>query len=1338
MLQSSFDKSTVFEKRFEKINTVVFDTPLNAVREVAQHIATLIKSKQAENKPCVLGLATGATPIKLYQELVRLHKEEGLSFKNVVSFNLDEYYPMAPESTKSYVYFMKQHLFNHIDIPAENYHIPDGNLSKDEIIAYCDSYEAKIEKLGGIDLQILGIGGNGHIGFNESGALQNSKTRLVALDNITRVNASGEFGGIDNTPKTAITLGVKKIMEAKEVVLLAWSDRKARIVAQSVEGGLTARVPASYLQEHNNVSFVLDESAAANLTRFDQPWLVEKIQWNEMLIKKAVIKLALKLEKTVLALTDDDYLQNGMSDLLLSEGTAYDVNIRVFNHLQNTITGWPAGKAGEDNPKHPERAFPEQKRVIVFSPHPDDDIISMGGTFQRLQDQGHDVHVAYQTSGNIAVADAEALRFAHFVVDYNKHFGIENKAALEIFNKSTDFLKTKESGGVDTPELRAIKGLMRRGEARATAQFVGLKDDHIHHMDLPFYETGTIEKKPLGEADIQQTMDLISQVKPHQIYVAGDLADPHGTHKVCLDAVFEACKRLKKQNPEMMKDCWVWMYRGAWHEWALEEIEMAVPMSPQQVLKKRYGIFKHQSQKDGVVFQGSDAREFWQRAEDRNAKTADFYKKLGEFKLRKPFKRPDGTVWKPKEKGKQAGSWWYDIPSFATRMSAKERTGYPTQKPVALLERILKASSNEGDFILDPFCGCATTAIASEKLGRRWVGIDVSRKAYDKLQERVIIELDGKIDFGIDCKKLAKNIDVGMIHWAKSPKTTKLTKVTDKFYDGINLDKGGNLNNLENTVKDMFGYDEDNYTSEEFTKYIPFNAYASVEYKLNEKHSFSTVIHHQSALKTTSFSLGYNLHLENFGVGINQSYYGISKDFNLGASIYYGTKDNLQVYLVAENLVDIGRIDNISKLNFAIGLNIVQKNNKRINRDAIFDVETNLPSVDAVDSVSSVGVVGSVSSVDVVDSISSVDAVDKVSSADAVDKVSSADVVDKVSSADAVDKVSSVDAVDKVSSVDAVDKVSSVDAVDKVSSVDAVDKIILRFDGNATAHAKANSVNNVTITLKSAILQNGSDLSAVPSKTKNDIKISFNIFYAIRSASRGIGKEGAFVENHNGAAAEAYVIANDGTGNFSKQVVVQDATENPTDAMVLSLDTKDKEAPFEIGDRNICTVALPPKILITEVADPSNKTYARFVELQNLNPEEIVLNGWKLAKYTNGSIRKTSVDLSSVRMSSNGFAVIANRDFQELFNRAPTLMNTTISGNGDDVYALLDEDGNIHDIYGVIGEDGTGKVWDYLDGIAIRKTTVSEPKAVFDPTEWTILKKPPGVTVNIRYTPFSR
>ena len=627
MIKSSIDTATSFEKRFENINTVVFETSFSASKAVANEIAELIRLKQTQNQLCILGLATGSSPKGLYAELVRLHREENLSFKNVIAFNLDEYYPMEPDSVNSYVRFMKAQLFDHVDILPEHYHIPDGTLEKDEIAEYCKLYEENIESYGGLDLQILGIGGNGHIGFNESGSLQNSKTRLVALDHVTRVAASGDFSGLSNTPRTAITLGVKKIMEAKRVILMAWGEGKSAIIKKSVEGEISNKVPATFLQDHNNATFVLDQGSASVLTRISTPWLVEKVVWTDKLVRKAVIGLAQDLKKPILMLTDADYIENGMSDLLADSGPAYDINIYIFNKLQNTITGWPGGKPNSDNSKRPERAEPSKKRVLIFSPHPDDDIISMGGTFKRLQEQGHDVHIAYQTSGNIAVADDEALRFASFVCDYNDKFGIDNAAAQIIYNKVIDFLKNKKSSEIDIPEVRYIKGLIRKGEARATSHFIGLDDAHIHFMELPFYETGKIEKHPIGEADITLTMDLITSIQPHQIYAAGDLADPHGTHKVCLDAIFESIKRLKTQP--FMDNCWVWLYRGAWQEWAIDEIEMAVPMGPDQVLEKRHGIFKHQSQKDGVVFQGTDSREFWQRAEDRNKETAQNYHDLG-------------------------------------------------------------------------------------------------------------------------------------------------------------------------------------------------------------------------------------------------------------------------------------------------------------------------------------------------------------------------------------------------------------------------------------------------------------------------------------------------------------------------------------------------------------------------------------------------------------------------------------------------------------------------------------------------------------------------------------
>lgn len=625
---------------YEKIPTRIFADPKEASRSVAQEIADLIRQKQKEGKNCVLGLATGSSPKTVYAELVRMHREEGLSFKNVISFNLDEYYPMEADAIQSYWRFMREQLFDLVDIPKENYFIPLGTIPQQSISEFCNSYEAKIDALGGLDFQLLGIGGNGHIGFNEPGSLANSRTRLMMLDHSTRAAATGDFGGeLTKVPKKAITMGVSKILQAKRVVLLAWGERKAEVIAQAVEGRVTEHLPASYLQTHNNCLFVVDTAASTDLKRIKTPWLVEDVTWDKQMIKKAVCSVALELGKPILKLTNKDYNDNGLSELLAGYGQAYDINIDVFNHLQHSITGWPGGKPNADDTNRPERAQPEKKRVIIFSPHPDDDIISMGGTFQRLVDQGHEVHVAYQTSGNIAVTDDEALRFIDFVVDYNKHFGINNQEAESIFEQAKQFIKNKKGSDIDSAAVRHVKGIIRRGEAKATCRFVGIPMEQVHFLSMPFYETGKVQKAPLGPEDISIVRQLIEEVQPHQIYAAGDLADPHGTHKVCLDAIFAAVGEIKESD--FMKECWVWLYRGAWAEWEIHEIEMAVPMSPDQVMQKRLGIFKHQSQKDGVVFQGSDAREFWQRAEDRNRGTAELYNKLGlaEYQAMEAFVR---------------------------------------------------------------------------------------------------------------------------------------------------------------------------------------------------------------------------------------------------------------------------------------------------------------------------------------------------------------------------------------------------------------------------------------------------------------------------------------------------------------------------------------------------------------------------------------------------------------------------------------------------------------------------------------------------------------------------
>jgi glucosamine-6-phosphate deaminase len=612
---------------YEKIPTNIFDTAGEASAMVAEQIARLIWAKQAKGENAVLGLATGSTPKRVYAELVRMHKEEGLSFKNVIAFNLDEYYSIAADSLQSYRTFMDTFLFSQVDIKKENCFIPYGETPAEMVKMHCEFYEKEIEKNGGIDFQLLGIGRNGHIGFNEPGSHLNSVTRLMTLDHTTRSDAAYEFGEIANVPRKAITMGVGTIMKAKKIVLLAWGENKAAILKQAIEGPVTEFVPASYLQGHGNVEFILDAAAAGELTRKKTPWLTDEVLWNRQMIKKAVTHLALSVGKPILKLTNNDYNENGLSDLLSLYRQAYDINIEVFNWLQHTITGWPGGKPGSDDSHRPERAEPVKKRVLIFSPHPDDDIISMGGTFQRLVDQGHEVHVAYQVSGNIAVADDEALRFIEFVQDYNRQFGISCSASDKIYAEALTFLKEKKSGESDSQALRYVKGIIRRGEAKNTCRFVGIPMEQVHFLNLPFYETGAIEKMPIGEADFAIIKKLIEEVKPHQIYAAGDLADPHGTHKVCLDGVFEAVAQLK-QEP-FMADCWLWLYKGAWAEWDIDLIEMAVPMSPDQVLRKRNGIFKHQSQKDGVVFQGKDDREFWQRAEERNKATAELYNRLG-------------------------------------------------------------------------------------------------------------------------------------------------------------------------------------------------------------------------------------------------------------------------------------------------------------------------------------------------------------------------------------------------------------------------------------------------------------------------------------------------------------------------------------------------------------------------------------------------------------------------------------------------------------------------------------------------------------------------------------
>src|SRR6186713_3265681 len=482
---------------FEKIPVKIYPDLKTGSKAVAKQIADFIREKQKKKEKCVLGLATGSTPKTMYAELVRIHKEEKLSFKNVITFNLDQYYPISNDALQSYQRFMKVNLFNHVDIDPKNTHIPDGEIKKEDIKEHCRQYEKMIKDAGGIELQILGIGNNGHIGFNEPGSSIHSKTRLISLDNSTRIANAYEFANISEVPRLAITMGIGEILKAKKIILMAWGPAKAPVIKEAVEEDHTDHVPASLLQTHDDVTFVIDEAAASELTRFKSPWLTGDCDWTPRMIKKAVVNMALKLRKPVLSLTNTDYNEYGLSDLLVEKGDAYEINLQVYYMLRDSITGWPGGKPNSVIPGHPERPSPNPKRCLIFSPHPDDDIISMGGTFQRLHDQGHDVHVAYQTSGNIAVTDEFVTRFMDFAVGFEDMFGMESKKSQEILNTARAYLLGKKSNQVDTPEIRAIKGLIRRCEAKATCRYVGIKDENIHFQNLPFYETGSIEKKPM-------------------------------------------------------------------------------------------------------------------------------------------------------------------------------------------------------------------------------------------------------------------------------------------------------------------------------------------------------------------------------------------------------------------------------------------------------------------------------------------------------------------------------------------------------------------------------------------------------------------------------------------------------------------------------------------------------------------------------------------------------------------------------------------------------------------------------------------------------------------------
>jgi glucosamine-6-phosphate deaminase len=611
-----------------KTPTLVSSTSAEASRHVAVMIEGLIRQNNSAGQPTVLGLPTGSTPVGMYRELIRLHKEAGLDFSRVITFNLDEYCGLRPDNPHSYRRWMQETFFDHVNIRPENIHIPDGTITEESVEDYCAGYEQMIRRAGGIDLQILGIGRTGHIGFNEPGSTRHCRTRLVTLDPVTRRDAASDFYGEENVPPQALTMGVGTILEARKVAIMAFGEHKAPIVQRAVEGDMTDAIAASFLQKHPDCVFVLDRAAAGELTAIRSPWLVGPVEWTPSLIRQAVIWLSLKVGKALLKLSDDDLREHELYELLREHGPAQRLGRWVFDEMMKTISTQPAG--------------PEPRTALVFSPHPDDDVISMGGTLIRLVSQQHDVHVAYMTSGNIAVFDHDARRFVDFVAEFNRLFSVDEQNTAAVLNRVEEFFRAKEPGQADSQDVLKIKALIRQTEARTAALACGIPADKLEFMDLRFYRTGTIAKAPIHPQDIADIIALLQRLRPAQIYMAGDLSDPHGTHRVCADAIFRAVREVRKQG----QDFEVWLYRGAWQEWEPHEVDRVVPVSPDDLERKKLAIFRHQSQKDRAMFPGGvDRREFWQRAEDRNRHTAKVYDDLGlpEFYALEGFVQWDGS-----------------------------------------------------------------------------------------------------------------------------------------------------------------------------------------------------------------------------------------------------------------------------------------------------------------------------------------------------------------------------------------------------------------------------------------------------------------------------------------------------------------------------------------------------------------------------------------------------------------------------------------------------------------------------------------------------------------------
>ncbi|HUG17667.1 MAG TPA: glucosamine-6-phosphate deaminase [Planctomycetaceae bacterium] len=597
--------------RHTKVPTLVFENSNDVSLHVAKVVAALIRERSADGKQAVLGLPTGSTPIGVYRELIRMHLEEGLDFSNVVTFNLDEYWPLDPNSIHSYNRWMRETFFDHVNVPEQNIHIPRGDLKRNEIDQFCQDYELQIEEAGGIDLQLLGIGRTGHIGFNEPDSPRNSLTRLVSLDPVTILDAASGFFGKENVPLRAITMGIGSILSARKIIVMALGEHKARVVYQSVEGDVTEQIPATFLQTHPNTIYAVDSAAARDLTATNLPWIVGPVDWTDQLEKRAVIWMAEEAQKPLLMLEASDFSEHHLHDLVKERGPVDKIRQRVFDSLLRGICTEPAG--------------PENKTVICFSPHPDDDVISMGGTLIHIADAGHDIQIAYMTSGNIAVFDHDALRHINYVREFQKIFKDDHVCSESLYAKLCNDLSSKKPGDPDAQDILAIKALIRKTEATAGAEAAGVPAHKLHFLDLPFYRTGQVTKKPIGPDDVKIIADLLREQNPDQIYMAGDLSDPHGTHRVCAEAIIQALEVVAAEGivPE------VWLYRGAWQDYEPYEIEMAVPLSPEVALRKKMAIFKHESQKDRALFPGSDEREFWLRAEQRTKDTARRYNHLG-------------------------------------------------------------------------------------------------------------------------------------------------------------------------------------------------------------------------------------------------------------------------------------------------------------------------------------------------------------------------------------------------------------------------------------------------------------------------------------------------------------------------------------------------------------------------------------------------------------------------------------------------------------------------------------------------------------------------------------